>query len=102
MGWTAEKKLKNELVNSKIRWHKEKAWWHMPILLCSKELQFMVLQKVSIMRMFPVALLIRKPGSNLMTIETKVEKQITIYDRTVHGSKNEWTIVIYSNLNEWW
>ena len=48
----------------------------------------MVLQKVSIMRMFTIALLIRKPGSNLMTIETKMEKQITIY-KTVHGSKNE-------------
>ena len=73
----------------------------MSILLCSKELQFMVLQKVSIMRMFTIALLIRKPGSNLMTIETKMEKQITIY-KTVHGSKNESTIAIYSNLNEWW
>ena len=61
----------------------------MPILLCSKELQFMFLQKVSIMRMFTVALLIRKPGSNLMTVETKMEKQITIYNKIVHGSKNK-------------
>ena len=49
----------------------------------------MVLQKVSIMRMFRVVLLIKKPGSNLMTVETKMEKQITIYNRIVHGSKNE-------------
>ena len=61
----------------------------MSVLLCSKELQFMVLQKVSIMRMFTVVLLIKKPGSNLMTIETKMEKQITIYNRIVHGSRNE-------------
>lgn len=39
----------------------------------------MVLQKVSITRLFMVVLLITKPGNNLMTIETKMEKQITVY-----------------------
>lgn len=39
----------------------------------------MVLQKVSITRLFMVALLITRPGNNLMTLETKLEKQITIY-----------------------
>lgn len=59
--------------NSKMGWNKEKP--DDLDSLSSKELQLMVLQKVSILRMFIVApVIIMKPGNNLITVEKAMTK----------------------------
>lgn len=85
------------IVNSKVAWNKEKAWWLVAVSLCSKELQLMVLQTV------PGGSVInhKKLEMTWITTEKKMEKQIAtdLYNKILQSSKNEWTIATCNNLN---